>query len=72
MKLSGYPTMPVLKTTSPAVETGAPKLFPVSLVPSLRRSSACIGGILEGVEGESKLLFIFGGDVDIFVAHGQI
>ena len=53
MKLSGYPIMPVLKTTSPAQGRCAPNDSPWSLVPSFRtRVEVGIGGILGERGGE--------------------
>ena len=39
---SGYPTMPVLNTTSPAMEPFHPKGVPEQLKPSSRASRACM------------------------------
>lgn len=50
VKLSGYPIIPVLKTTSPADGRSAPNDCPESVVPSLRtRVAEFISGIVEGV-----------------------
>lgn len=43
MKLSGYPTIPVLKTTSPAASVCAPNDCPVSWVPSFNVSVSVCG-----------------------------
>ena len=49
VRLSGYPIMPVLKTTSPAQGRCAPNDSPESFVPSLRtRVAIGIGGIVFG------------------------
>jgi hypothetical protein len=42
VSVSGYPVMPVLKTTSPAAEQEAPKEMPVYTEPSSRTSRAFI------------------------------
>jgi hypothetical protein len=54
---SGYPTMPVLNTTSPAMDFLAPKEWPVYCSPSARSS------VIFAISGrETSIRVFFAGD----------